>query len=275
MYGEMTSLGTFSINRQVYFSEMRISLPSDELLSNQSRHKGAYFLIESKAKSFIIWTKDEFENMDWYKAINNALLAYSQVLDTKNIAPIWTPNKSKLNCEECNAAFSIITLRHHCRNCGKLICGLCSPYRHLLLHVHERKPQRVCGKCMQKLSPKEKVLQHPVRRLMKSVSGLVASATSSPSMNSNDVYNTGVSPEKDKKYISNRIFGFSRTESQDKRQDNGEIKRFVNPVYNLQEEDNEQDYDDYYSDSDAEDESSCCDNIDYSPNLEGSDLFKK
>lgn len=35
------------------------------------------------------------------------------------LAPVWTPDKRVTMCQLCQAAFTVIRRRHHCRACGK------------------------------------------------------------------------------------------------------------------------------------------------------------
>jgi len=36
--------------------------------------------------------------------------------------------------------------RHHCRNCGDLVCNKCSPQQAVVYHVNQTKPKRICAK---------------------------------------------------------------------------------------------------------------------------------
>ncbi len=40
----------------------------------------------------------------------------------------WVPDENVSVCYNCNVTFSLLNRRHHCRNCGKIFCGLCSKY---------------------------------------------------------------------------------------------------------------------------------------------------
>lgn len=69
----------------------------------------------------------------------------------KSVAPLWIPDTHFSECQLCSASFSILFRRHHCRNCGKVVCENCSSNRVLLPHVHETKPLRVCDECVEDL----------------------------------------------------------------------------------------------------------------------------
>ncbi|KAJ3219828.1 hypothetical protein HDU67_009016 [Dinochytrium kinnereticum] len=40
----------------------------------------------------------------------------------------WKPDSASNNCDACKAKFGLLTRRHHCRACGGLYCGPCSPH---------------------------------------------------------------------------------------------------------------------------------------------------
>mmetsp|Transcript_23139 Transcript_23139/g.69312 ORF Transcript_23139/g.69312 Transcript_23139/m.69312 type:complete len:218 (+) Transcript_23139:351-1004(+) len=39
----------------------------------------------------------------------------------------WTPDADANRCERCKVTFTMFNRRHHCRKCGKCVCGDCSP----------------------------------------------------------------------------------------------------------------------------------------------------
>ena len=42
----------------------------------------------------------------------------------------WVPDTMKRNCEICNAKFSkFFKRRHHCRQCGGVVCDGCSKFK--------------------------------------------------------------------------------------------------------------------------------------------------
>ena len=38
-----------------------------------------------------------------------------------DIVPIWVPNKRVAMCQACQAEFTLLVRRHHCRACGKVV----------------------------------------------------------------------------------------------------------------------------------------------------------
>lgn len=65
--------------------------------------------------------------------------------------PIWDP-ESVLKCVECDRNFTFFRRQHHCRNCGRVVCGDHSENRFLLEDLAYDEPVRVCDTCTKKLS---------------------------------------------------------------------------------------------------------------------------
>ncbi|CAG0883015.1 unnamed protein product [Cyprideis torosa] len=61
--------------------------------------------------------------------------------------PSWVPDEAAPLCMGCEAPFTVIRRRHHCRNCGKVFCGRCTPNSVPLPRYGLVKPVRVCNRC--------------------------------------------------------------------------------------------------------------------------------
>jgi len=57
----------------------------------------------------------------------------------------WVPDSTSPTCLNCNARFSLLRRRHHCRGCGALLCAACSSGRIVL---SEARPSRACAACV-------------------------------------------------------------------------------------------------------------------------------
>uniref|UniRef100_A0A1I7T041 FYVE-type domain-containing protein n=1 Tax=Caenorhabditis tropicalis TaxID=1561998 RepID=A0A1I7T041_9PELO len=83
-------------------------------------------------------------------------------------SPYWIPDSECPNCMLCNTKFTLITRRHHCRACGRVLCGSCCCEKAILEYLHEegKKPQavRVCKTCSSMLSRIEAHQQEEQRR---------------------------------------------------------------------------------------------------------------
>ncbi|KAJ8867398.1 hypothetical protein PR048_031199 [Dryococelus australis] len=61
--------------------------------------------------------------------------------------PPWIPDDMAPRCMSCEAAFTVVRRRHHCRNCGKVFCARCSANSVPLPRYGHVKPVRVCNRC--------------------------------------------------------------------------------------------------------------------------------
>ncbi|RYE85374.1 MAG: hypothetical protein EOO65_00490 [Methanosarcinales archaeon] len=61
--------------------------------------------------------------------------------------PSWIPNEAETACMVCDAPFTLLNRRHHCRHCGRLVCSDCSPGTHALPHFGYVGLVRVCSDC--------------------------------------------------------------------------------------------------------------------------------
>eukprot|EP00742_Colponemidia_sp_Colp-10_P002957 GILJ01003155.1.p1 GENE.GILJ01003155.1~~GILJ01003155.1.p1 ORF type:complete len:541 (+),score=66.20 GILJ01003155.1:45-1625(+) len=62
----------------------------------------------------------------------------------------WVPDEDAAACQKCNAGFTLISRRHHCRRCGGVFCNDCCNDRFTLPGFD--KPQRVCDSCFKELN---------------------------------------------------------------------------------------------------------------------------
>ena len=54
-------------------------------------------------------------------------------------------------CQCCQSThFTLVNRRHHCRKCGRVVCGGCSSRTFVLSNISD-KPQRVCNTCYNRL----------------------------------------------------------------------------------------------------------------------------
>jgi len=60
--------------------------------------------------------------------------------------PTWLPDSASPHCQICKTSFTAKNRRHHCRNCGRLVCGKCSPNKKSI-PKWELKSVRVCFMC--------------------------------------------------------------------------------------------------------------------------------
>mmetsp|Transcript_48974 Transcript_48974/g.36056 ORF Transcript_48974/g.36056 Transcript_48974/m.36056 type:complete len:121 (+) Transcript_48974:562-924(+) len=71
----------------------------------------------------------------------------------------WMPNDKGRRCCVCNKKFRpVIRRRHHCRCCGLLVCGTCSPEKDYVQGYQDAKV-RVCQLCFAAKMKREKEMR--------------------------------------------------------------------------------------------------------------------
>ena len=65
----------------------------------------------------------------------------------QDFAPLWMPDQLQTCCALCTKTFNMFRRRHHCRICGRVICGDCSMGKILI----KRGRRRLCDSCFSKL----------------------------------------------------------------------------------------------------------------------------
>ena len=71
------------------------------------------------------------------------------------VAPraVWVPDSHSKECMICGLKFTAFNRKHHCRQCGRVVCSTCSPHRVLIDPQTEGKPERACSECMKDVTP--------------------------------------------------------------------------------------------------------------------------
>jgi len=67
-----------------------------------------------------------------------------------NKATEWVQDKDSDSCMLCYEKFSLTRRRHHCRNCGKLVCASCSSNKAKV--KEDKRAERVCDTCFELVS---------------------------------------------------------------------------------------------------------------------------
>ena len=74
-------------------------------------------------------------------------------VSSKQTQTHWKPDVASPCCDGCHTAFTLLTRRHHCRDCGGLFCDLCSASRRAVPRLGFFVPVRVCGVCASATAP--------------------------------------------------------------------------------------------------------------------------
>jgi hypothetical protein len=110
--------------------------------------------IYAPMKSFILQFAEEHERDAWNAAFQDAIAnarAQTRVPPYKE-APIWIPDILSDKCMLCGITLTFFRRRHHCRNCGKIMCTGCLPARMILGHISETRKSKVCRTCVRELA---------------------------------------------------------------------------------------------------------------------------
>ncbi|KAM8947236.1 pleckstrin homology domain-containing family F member 1 [Pelodytes ibericus] len=155
LFNDILVYGSIVINKIRYNSQHIIPLEdvTTELLPDSKDMKNRWMLKTSK-KSFVVSAASSSERSEWIGHINECtqqLLKKTGQQPPKAHAAAWIPDKATDICMRCtNTKFSTLTRRHHCRNCGFVVCQECSKYK-FLIPLLAAKPLRVCVLCYRKL----------------------------------------------------------------------------------------------------------------------------
>jgi hypothetical protein len=168
IYGKIKSPKQYKFHRQMPIPNSKfVDLPDDP-----TRQPYAFQIITSN-KSFTVFALSEHEKKSWLAKhevaldmINNRNSDQDKRI-SKLLAPVWLHDHMSNNCLICSSAFTVVKRRHHCRKCGRLVCGACSPKSMVLENLGKAK--RVCNDCYEPpvppLSPKEKARAMTLRKI--------------------------------------------------------------------------------------------------------------
>lgn len=109
----------------------------------------------SRGKSFRAMCANETECCEWAETIGHTTLEYLKLnniperdfVAIEDCAPLWNQDENTSACCCCGKNFTMLRRRHHCRNCGRIVCGDCSPNRTILPTVSLTIKQRICKSC--------------------------------------------------------------------------------------------------------------------------------
>ena len=71
--------------------------------------------------------------------------SFNSVMKSEKYGVAWQDDEDVKACWICNTEFSFMNRRHHCRKCGKVVCGSCSQNRVPVEGSYNTK--RACQRC--------------------------------------------------------------------------------------------------------------------------------
>jgi len=112
------------------------------------------FQIIGVGKSFIVYADSLDHKQEWRSILNVTIEKHKEhhrlgggVVEDE-AAVVWIPDDAVDDCMICSKEFnSLLRRKHHCRKCGKIVCGECSKGKAIVPGVSKHKEVRVCDKC--------------------------------------------------------------------------------------------------------------------------------
>ncbi|MFT7816806.1 pleckstrin-like domain-containing family F member 1-like [Arapaima gigas] len=111
------------------------------------------WLIRTPRKSFYVSAASPLEKSAWMEHIMECRAQRLQMTGGSSdprLAAAWIPDWASAICMRCSGKFSVTNRRHHCRQCGFLVCNSCSRSRCVLNNI-SHSPVRVCSLCFRML----------------------------------------------------------------------------------------------------------------------------
>jgi len=151
---------SLKVSYVIMLNQLRISVPQSEAFQTE-------FSITSNVRSVTVRASDVTERNEWLEAINSAIeenqskkasfLTVDQLNPLTRMegelgdsAPVWIPDQRVTMCQLCSEEFTLVTRRHHCRACGKVVCSSCSSNK-APVKYRQFEAVRVCGRCFDAL----------------------------------------------------------------------------------------------------------------------------
>jgi len=135
-----------SDQRYLFHRMVNLHNASVEDVPDNGALKNAFKIVTAEEKSFVVYTETKDEKYLWLKYFNELTTGNELAAS----APVWLPDSATKNCMVCNKGFNVVQRRHHCRYCGKIVCGSCSGQNVRIQHI-SAKPVRVCKPCHDEL----------------------------------------------------------------------------------------------------------------------------
>lgn len=133
------------------------SLGVRDLPDDPKRNQANAMAISNEKKSFVVYGQTAQEKIVWLAELNKTLDKFEESGKTvkndsrqrrlSNLAPVWVPDAEARTCTICGIKFTITNRRHHCRQCGQVVCGKCSNKKK---ELPGQGKQRVCDLCFDK-----------------------------------------------------------------------------------------------------------------------------
>mmetsp|Transcript_1135 Transcript_1135/g.2307 ORF Transcript_1135/g.2307 Transcript_1135/m.2307 type:complete len:1180 (-) Transcript_1135:1812-5351(-) len=146
IYGS-SAVGGYKWHHALDLSKSSVNISDDDTSTDTYK-----FSFTTPDKSFMLVAPSTGVLHKWVGHIGKAAAARKAELGitTSDVvsAPVWVQDSSSSGCCVCQAEFKgFFNRRHHCRECGGVVCGQHSTKKKFLPNIHPTKKQRVCDDC--------------------------------------------------------------------------------------------------------------------------------
>ncbi|VDO43053.1 unnamed protein product [Haemonchus placei] len=148
LFNDILVYGNIVISKKRYNKQRIIPLENVELedLPDEGAIKNGW-IVKTPEKSFAVYAASPKEKKEWMIHIERCvadLLEKGNKRPAKEHAAVWIPDGEAARCMACGRTqFNLVQRRHHCRACGRVICGACSTHSYRIDSLN-KKPVRVC-----------------------------------------------------------------------------------------------------------------------------------
>ncbi|XP_014223783.1 pleckstrin homology domain-containing family F member 1 homolog [Trichogramma pretiosum] len=152
LFNDILVYGNIVINKKKYNKQHIIPLEQVKLesLADDGQYRNGW-LIKTVTKSFAVYAATATEKQEWMAHITKCiedLLRKSGKKPVEVHAAVWVPDNDATICMHCKKTqFTVLNRRHHCRQCGAVVCGPCSNKKMILPGQGNGKAVRVCLQC--------------------------------------------------------------------------------------------------------------------------------
>jgi hypothetical protein len=144
---QLPSSSRYSKHRAFPLKSIRVK----DLMDDGKIYKHA-IQIASEKKSFVLLANSGEEKALWMAEFAKAISEQENKIridgqSINSVAPVWVPDSEALRCMICGDKFTLMQRRHHCRQCGNVVCSKCSAKKKELPGQGKK---RVCDSCYTK-----------------------------------------------------------------------------------------------------------------------------
>ncbi|KJH41425.1 FYVE zinc finger [Dictyocaulus viviparus] len=156
LFNDILVYGNIVISKKRYNKQRIIPLENVQLedLPDEGGMKNGW-IVKTPEKSFAVYAASPKEKKEWMIHIERCvadLIEKGNKRPAKEHAAVWIPDGEAARCMACGRTqFNLVQRRHHCRACGRVICGSCSTHSYRIDSL-KKKPVRVCDMCFTRLT---------------------------------------------------------------------------------------------------------------------------